>query len=391
MRILHIAQNYAPLVSGVPLVVGQISERMAARGHEVHVATGAVAGCPREEVRNGVFVHRFAVRGNAARGISGEARCFVDLVRSAQWDVVAAHCAQIWSTDLLFDLDLSVPTVFVAHGILYNDPLYREYFPRLAEWLRKGTTMVSLARTGVDDGQFRRDHGLPDAVVIPNGVDTAEWNSPILGVRPAWRRTNGPWLVNVSTHSPTKNHRALFGLARALGGIDASAHITQIGSGHRATKWNLGRLGVRGGCYYRCAAAAPFVRNLTMRLGVSRAETVSAVKEADIFVLTSAWEASPLVILEAMAAGTPFVTFDTGCVREHAGGLVVTSLPEMVEAARELLLNPELRRRLGEQGKARIAERHDWEVIATAYENLYARLATEPVGARRRERGACFA
>jgi glycosyltransferase involved in cell wall biosynthesis len=183
--------------------------------------------------------------------------------------------------------------------------------------------------------------------------------------------------VNVSTHSPAKNHRALFEVARALRGIDASAHVTQIGSGNRAGKWNLGRLGVRGGCYYRCAATAPLVRNLTMKLGVSRAETVSAVKEADLFILTSSWEASPLVILEAMAAGTPFVSFDAGCVREHAGGRVVTSVPEMVEATRELLSNSELRRRLGEQGKARIAERHDWEVITMAYDNLYARLKTE--------------
>jgi glycosyltransferase involved in cell wall biosynthesis len=114
-----------------------------------------------------------------------------------------------------------------------------------------------------------------------------------------------------------------------------------------------------------------------MKLGVSRAETVSAVKEADLFILTSSWEASPLVILEAMAAGTPFVSFDAGCVREHAGGRVVTSVPEMVEATRELLSNSELRRRLGEQGKARIAERHDWEVITMAYDNLYARLKTE--------------
>jgi glycosyltransferase involved in cell wall biosynthesis len=184
-------------------------------------------------------------------------------------------------------------------------------------------------------------------------------------------------VVNVSTHSPAKNHGALFGLARALGGIDRSAHVTQIGTAHRASKWNLGRLGVRGGCYYRCAATAPFASNLTMKLGASRAETVSAVKEADLFILTSSWEASPLVILEAMAAGTPFVSFDTGCVREHAGGRVVASLPEMVAATRELLSNPELRRHLGEQGKARIAERHDWEVIVTAYENLYTRLITE--------------
>jgi glycosyltransferase involved in cell wall biosynthesis len=375
MKILHIGQHYSPLVSGVPFVVREISERLVRRGYEVHVATGAVTGCPKEETRNGVFVHRFDVQGNSVLGVAGETGAFLDFVRSTRWDAIAVHCAQTWSTDLLFGVELDGPVVFVAHGLsAYGDPAYRRYFSRLAEWLRREKVMVSLARTGIADAQFRRDYGLPDAVIIPNGVDTAEWNSPSLGVRQAWGRTNAPWLVNVSTHSPAKNHRGLFGLARALRGIGASAHVTQIGSGHRARKWNLGRLGVRGSCYYRCIATAPFVSNLTMKVGVSRTETVSAVKEADVFILTSSLEASPLVILEAMAAGTPFVSFDVGCIREHVGGRVVASLPEMVEATRELLSSPELRRHLGEQGRARIAERHDWEVIVTAYENLYARL-----------------
>jgi L-malate glycosyltransferase len=384
MKILHITQHYPPMVSGVPIVVRQISERLAQRGYEVHVATGAVSGSPRDETRNGVLVHRFDIQGNLVHGISGETGAFLDFVRSKRWDAIAAHCAQIWPTDLLFAVELDAPVVFVAHGLsAYGQPAYRVYFSQLAEWLRKDKVMVSLAHTGIADQQFRRDHDLPDAVIIPNGVDIAEWNSPALGVRHEWGRSRGPWLVNVSTHSPSKNHRALFDMARRLAGTDPSAQVTQIGLGNRAGRWGLGRLGVRGGCYYRCRASAPFVGNLTLKLGVSRAETVSAVKEADLFVLTSSWEASPLVILEAMAAGTPFLTFDTGCVREHEGGIVVTSIAEMVEAARELLASPELRRRLGEQGRARIAERHDWDVIATAYEALYRRLVAEPAAALR--------
>ena len=91
-------------------------------------------------------------------------------------------------------------------------------------------------------------------------------------------------------------------------------------------------------------------------------------------MLSSEWEASPLVILEAMAAGTPFVTFDVGCVREHVGGYVVESLPEMQQRVRELLAEPDLRAELGRQGKQRIAERHDWEVIVDQYEALYRKL-----------------
>lgn len=378
MRILHTAAEYPPRISGIPEVLSQLSERLARRGHDVHVATGQADGAAQLEIRNGVTVHRFAVQGNSVRGISGEARPYVDFVRSSRWDVVASHCAQIWSTDLLFHTECGSATVFVAHGLsTYQDPAYREYYGHLAEWLRANKTMVSLSGVGLEDNLFRRDYSLPEAVIIPNGVDVAEWGLPILNVRSTWGRKRTPWIVNVSTHSPAKAHYRIFELMKQLRRNKPGLYLTQIGCGHLAHRWNLGMLGIRGGCYYECRARALFEESMTMMLNVSRARTVSAVKEADLMVLTSNWEASPLVILECMAAGTPFVTFDVGCVREHVGGWVVGSVSEMAQAVTELLADAQVRRDLGEQGKRRIAERHDWEVVVDSYEQLYFRLASE--------------
>jgi len=377
MRLLHTTFSYYPEVSGVPEVVRQISERLVKRGHDVHVATGAVKGSPRIEIVNGVTVHRFAIHGNLVRGILGETDAYVELVRSKQWDVVASHCAQIWSTDLLFQIQLDIPHVFVAHGLSYTNPIYKNYFGQLANWLSKKKTMVSLSSTGVDDGEFIQKYSLHSATIIPNGIDSAEWNTPSLGLRSAWGRESEPWLVNVSIHSPVKGHKLLFDLIKQLRSDKQAMHITQIGRGHYAEKFNLGKLGIRGGCYYSCRTQSQFEKSLTLKLNISRTETVSVVKEADLMILTSNWEASPLVILESMAAGTPFVTFDVGCVREHVGGRVVGSLLEMNNTIIELMSDVRLRRDLGEQGKSRIAERHDWEIIADAYERLYRKVVVE--------------
>lgn len=375
MRILHTAESYPPLVSGIPEVVSQLSERLAARGHEIHVATGAVPGSPREELRNGVHVHRLELAGKQQTGIRGDARPYLDLVHGSRWDAVAAHCSQVWSTDLLFDQQIDAPVVFVAHGLsAYKDSGWREYFGRLAEWLRSGKTMVSLSRVGVEDGAFLSDHGLPESLVIENGIDGRLWAAPKLGVRERWGRTTQPWMVNVSAHSPAKGHGRLFDLMRALEQVPERPHLTQIGRTHLAHRYHLGRLGLKGGCYYSCRLKARTARGIDLKVDIPRPETVSAVKEADIFVLSSEWEASPLVILESMAAGTPFVTFDVGCVREHVGGYIVESLPEMEQRIRELLADPERRAELGRQGRQRIAERHDWEVIVDQYEALYERM-----------------
>jgi glycosyltransferase involved in cell wall biosynthesis len=377
MKILHAAPDYPPLVSGIPELARQISERLTQRGHEVHVATGAVKGSPATEVRNGVTVHRFNVWGNAAYGIHGEADAFLEFVRAKQWDVVVSQCAQIWSTDLLFNVQFDAPVVFAAHGLAYENPVYREYFGQLAAWLGHTKTMISCSAIGIEDGAFRRNHSLPDAVVIRNGVDGREWVTPDLGVRKAWGRDHEPWLLNVSVHSPAKSHNLLFELMAQLRSRKQGMHLTQIGRSHYARKWNLGKVGVRGGCYYSCRARALFEKSITLVQNTTREVTVSAIKEADIMVHPSNWEASPLVILDCMAAGIPFVAFDVGCIREHAGGRVVSSLSEMAEAVIELMNNPRLRQDLGEQGKRCVAERHDWERVVDGYEQLFNRLIAE--------------
>jgi len=100
---------------------------------------------------------------------------------------------------------------------------------------------------------------------------------------------------------------------------------------------------------------------------------VSAIKEADVLLLTSpkTREASPIVILEAMAAGTPWLSLGGGCVREHVGGLVVADLDEMAEKLQLLLTDQQLRHSLGEAGQRRITQRHSWDAIARQYEQLY--------------------
>ncbi len=49
----------------------------------------------------------------------------------------------------------------------------------------------------------------------------------------------------------------------------------------------------------------------------------AAYRAADCVVLSSRRETQPLVLLDSMAAGKPFITTDVGCVRDFSGGLVV--------------------------------------------------------------------
>ncbi|GAB3883112.1 glycosyltransferase family 4 protein [Terrabacter terrigena] len=80
---------------------------------------------------------------------------------------------------------------------------------------------------------------------------------------------------------------------------------------------------------------------------------------ADVFVLTSRWEARALVVQEAMAAGVPVVATRTGGLPDLVGDtgvLVPVGDPDAVAAAVDrLLADPAARARLGTEGRSRAA------------------------------------
>jgi glycosyltransferase involved in cell wall biosynthesis len=110
---------------------------------------------------------------------------------------------------------------------------------------------------------------------------------------------------------------------------------------------------------------------MTLMKNVDRADVVSAIREADVVVLTSSREASPLVILESMAAETPWVAFDVGATRDNDGGIVVSTAEDMAQQVTELLRSPERRQALGAAGVKQVSARHSWDRVAATHLELY--------------------
>jgi glycosyltransferase involved in cell wall biosynthesis len=102
---------------------------------------------------------------------------------------------------------------------------------------------------------------------------------------------------------------------------------------------------------------------------------------ADVLVLPSAYEGLPNVVLEAMRLGKPVVATaapgTTEVVEDGVTGrLVPVGQPrELARALRALFRDPALRRRLGEAGRARVAEHFRLDAMIDAYADLYERLA----------------
>ena len=112
-------------------------------------------------------------------------------------------------------------------------------------------------------------------------------------------------------------------------------------------------------------------------LGV-RADVADLLNAADAYLMSSAWEGMPIVLLEAAATALPIVATDVGGNREvvrhgESGLLVEPGDPRALAAAMsELLARPaEVRRRMGEHGRTYVVETYDLGRIAARWEALY--------------------
>ena len=373
LRILHTQQLYFPRVGGSEEMVKQLSERLALRGHAVTVATAHDRG-RRWQSMNGVRVEGFHLAGNSATGIRGrpsEIERYQRFVQDGDFDVMLNSCAQIWSTDLVFSLlpRLRCGKVLAPSGYSgLGKPIFRGYFENLPAILRQYDHIIYFS-ANYQDKHFGDAHGIHHFSIIPNAASEDEFLRPPLGFRARYEIRTKHMLLSVGNHYAFKGHRFVIEAFRRLGRSDTTLVIL----GHPVVT----RL---AGCYPSCRLAAlhPRIKVLT----VPRPWVVSAFQEADLFVFGSRVEASPLVILEAMAAGIPFVTTNCGNVLDlKACGRIVESPSEMAREVSALLENQEARQDLGGTGHRTWRENHTWENVVDQYEQVYRMVARPRNGA----------
>lgn len=130
-----------------------------------------------------------------------------------------------------------------------------------------------------------------------------------------------------------------------------------------------------------------YLRDLTAQLGlndrvvflghVAGQTKLSLYQAADIFVLPTMQENFGLVLVEALACGTPIVTtmgVDIWCELERAGGVITRATPESIVAAiGDLLARPHDLRTLGAHGRKWVLDAFATGPLAKRYEALYHR------------------
>ena len=134
----------------------------------------------------------------------------------------------------------------------------------------------------------------------------------------------------------------------------------------------------RKGTSHIVEACAQLPVDLDVVHGVPHEEAVERFKRADIVVDQMHYIWHGVFAIESMAYGKPVVTnLDAEAVRqtEQAFGLKVPIIPatkdDLVEKLRPLVDSFELRRRLGQEGRAYVERVHDLDQVADRFIELY--------------------
>jgi len=219
-----------------------------------------------------------------------------------------------------------------------------------------------------------RDGASPDKIrVIPNGIDVNRFDL-VFDERQA-RPPNERFTIGfIGRVCPIKDVRTFISAMRLVVEHLPDARIRVLGPWDEDPEYAEECM--------RFARALELDDNLVFegRVAVDR-----ALPALDLVVLTSISEAQPLVILEAGAAGIPLVTTEVGCCREllegrtpedrslGPGGLI-TPIASPGETARAVLLlagDPQLRRQMGANLRARVKRYYDQGDMVHAYRMVY--------------------
>jgi glycosyltransferase involved in cell wall biosynthesis len=349
------------------------AKELASLGVDVDIVTGrpligapryVLDDCPVTMLRSPYardFVYRFQQRRGFGRLTMTALHVDEEWFCRAAWRRIAASAAP--------------PDVVHAHAL------------HQAARLRLRNIPVVIHLPGEPNERYRDDLQLADALVadgwaadhlpallgrqvnrITKGVDVERFCPEGPSVRRSLRLDDKLVILTVARLVPIKNVAALLDALTIVRRSIGNAHLVIVGDGPEAQALHsrAGALDVADAVTF--AGAVPFE------------ETPSFYRSADVFALSSSFDNSPNVVLEAMASGLPVVTTDVGGVGEfvtnRVGGAIVPAgdAGAFAAALAHYLTAPDAARDAGAHNRAKAVSGFSWRASARRLLDVYHRV-----------------
>ncbi len=295
------------------------------------------------------------------------------VIRVFRPDVVEALSTGVWLDAVLATRGLCRPRLVLSfHGRTDLAPLSATR-RRLNAWCaRRADAVVTVSRESAE--RLVREWGMPPSHMhtIPNGLDLDRYR-PVAS-RDEQRQirhelglpVEPPLALCVANMVPIKALDVLMHAWRQVRMMHRSAELLVAGDG--PLRDELQREATAVGC-------GSCVRFLGSRPDVDR-----LLRAADVFVLSSRYEACSIAVQEAMASGLPVVATDVGGTGElvapaETGWLVPADRAEqLAERLQVALADEPMRRRMGRAARDIAVQRFGLDRCIEQYASLYAKL-----------------
>lgn len=357
---------------GIERFVGEYSQALLSKGHNIRVITTFWNGGKEREEYNGIEIYRV---GDSSLRLGKIGRLF-DLHYSTFGKNVL-KCEAIRATDIVHAVSTLTATEYIKKiGVpVFSQFHHKGEIRRLADFLTLPFHLKNErnAYTGSDViftmSEANRevlitDYGI-EAIkirIIPHGVDTSKFHRKR-------RRIDKTTLLFVGALTKRKGVEYLIKAFKEIENKDVK--LVLIGEGRE--RKNLESM-VKG----------LGLKNVEFKGYLEDEELIKHYNMADIFVLPSLKEGFGQVLLEAMACGLPIIATDASAIPEvvgNAGILVGPKNPKaLASAIRMLIDDEELRDELGEMGRKRVEENFTWEKVVDQTVRVY----EETIGSKRR-------
>lgn len=345
---------------GAERVMSALASRLAVRGHDVTLITLDDAKNDRHHVDEAVarrpldLMRESRSLSEKLRNTRRRIRAIREAIEEIQSDVLLSFCDRTNILVLKAMARRGVPIVISERSDPALQKLGAFWELQRRKTYRHADRVVALTETSASN---LRALGGGNVVVIPSAVDTPP---------------------SISDRACAMKHQRIVGIGRLEHEKGFDRLIEAFSWGRSSyDEWPLDwTLRILGEGTQREA-----LRQLACELHVDHLVTMpgwvrpiwSELAEATIFALPSRYEGFPSALLEAMAVGVPSLAVDCesgprAIITDETDGLLVkNSISGLADGMQRMIVDADLRERLGEQGKS-VVQRFHWDAMVDAYE-----------------------
>jgi glycosyltransferase involved in cell wall biosynthesis len=346
-------------VGGAERQVVDLAGALRRKGYGITVAcsvAGDLSGALEEE---GVPVRPLLKRLAKRRLSLAYAWRLRRLLKGEQFDLVHAHIYASIAAAAIATLETDVPLVITEH----TEASWQDWRARwVSRWVYRRAARIIAVSTPIRRRLIERDDVHPDLItIVPNAVASA--SEPHADAPLQTELRERPLVGVVARLQPEKGVASFLKAAARVAPQFPEAHFVVAGDGPIRQE------------------LVALTEDLDLGSRVHflgfRSNASALMRSLDVLVAPSLTEGSPLVTLEAMAAGVPVVASAVGGIpdqiRHDKDGLLVPpgDTDALGNALLALLRDPPRARRLGEAGRRRVASRFSHATMVRQIEDLY--------------------